>query len=140
MKKVNVDKIKLEMEELALKYQLSLVLLFGSQATGKTHAQSDVDIAYLSDKKMRPIEEAKMAFDFSQQLKINNKDIELINLKEATPLLLKQIAEKSILLYERDTGSVLANFKIYAFRSFMDAKKLFRLKEESLNKFLEQKV
>jgi len=140
MSKIDIEKIKSKMEKLALKYQLSLVLLFGSQVTGKTHTQSDVDIAYLSDKKMRPIEEAQMAFDFSQRLKIDNKKIDLVNLKEATPLLLKQIAEKSIPLYEKKVGSILANFKIYALRSFMDAKKLFRLKEESLGKFLKQKV
>src|SRR3990167_4676309 len=33
-----------EIAKMAEKYGLSLVVLFGSQATGKTHARSDIDI------------------------------------------------------------------------------------------------
>jgi len=139
MKDLNIPKIKLAIKKLAPKYQLSLVLLFGSQATGKTHFGSDADIAYLAEKRTRPIKEARMALEFSKKLKINARDLELVNLKEAPPFLLRQIADKSILLYEKE-ALIFANFKIYAFKRFMEAQKLFKLKEKSLNKFLRQKV
>jgi len=139
MENLNIPEIKSEIKKLAPKYRLSLVLLFGSQASGKTHSKSDVDIAYLTEKEMRPIEEARMALEFSEKLKINVKDLEIVNLKEAIPFLLRQIADKSVLLYEKEP-LIFANFKIYAFKRFMEAQKLFKLKEKSLNKFLRQKV
>jgi predicted nucleotidyltransferase len=44
---------------IAQKYSLELILLFGSQATGRTHGQSDFDVAYLSKQKLDLEEEAK---------------------------------------------------------------------------------
>ena len=40
------DSIRGKIAELAQKYHLSLVVLFGSQSRGDTHSKSDVDIAY----------------------------------------------------------------------------------------------
>lgn len=132
---LQTDKIKPKIKKIAKKHQLSLVLLFGSQTTGKTHAHSDVDIAFVSEKYLRPSDVAKIQFEISQKLKIRN--LELVDLKNATPLLLKQIAQKSILLYEKES-SLFANFKIYGFKRFMEAKKLLTLRNLSLDKFIQK--
>ena len=42
MEKIGQDKI----EEIAKKYSLKLLLLFGSQSSGKTHPMSDFDFGY----------------------------------------------------------------------------------------------
>jgi len=131
---LNNQKIKSEIERLAPKYHLSLVVLFGSQVNNKTHPQSDVDLAFLSREQLRPSDIAKLNFEFSSRLGV--KDLELVDLKNAPPLLLKQIAKKSILLYEEEP-SLFANFRIYALKRFMEAKKLLDLRELSLNKFLQ---
>ncbi|HDH51311.1 MAG TPA: nucleotidyltransferase domain-containing protein [Nitrospirae bacterium] len=130
----NIAKTKPEVRKIAEKYRLPLVLLFGSQVSGRTHPQSDVDIAFLSEKRMSLIEIAKMQIVFSQKLKLKN--LELVDLKTAAPLLLKQAAEKSVLLYEKEPF-LFANFKIYALKCFMEAKKLFDLRKSSLDKFLQ---
>lgn len=132
---LEINRTKPEIKKLAKKHQLSLVLLFGSQASGKTHTHSDTDIAFISEKYLRPIDVAKIQFEISQKLKIKN--LELVDLKNATPFLLKQIAQKSILLYEKES-SLFASFKIYGFKRFMEAKELLALRNLSLNNFIQK--
>ena len=78
---------------------------------------------------------AEMESEMTKELQL--KDIELINLKMAPPLLLKQIAQKSILLYEKE-HSAYARSKIYAHKRHMEAKKLFKLRDVSFHKFLQK--
>jgi uncharacterized protein len=132
---VDIEKIKQTMPEFAKKHNLSLVLLFGSQASGKTHKKSDTDIAFLSEKKIGLSEIAKITFELSE--KIGVKDIEMVLLNGAHPLLLKQAAQKSILLYEKEQ-SLFAQFKIYAAKRFIEARKLFTMREASFDKFLKK--
>lgn len=120
-------------KKLAEKYRLDLVLLFGSQAKGKTHALSDTDIAFRCESPMRPLEIAKMQMDFS--LIFGTKDLEMVDLRGASPLLLKQIAENSLLLYEKE-NSAYARFKMYAYKLYMEAKPLLELRRSQLNNFL----
>ncbi|MCX6731644.1 MAG: nucleotidyltransferase domain-containing protein, partial [Candidatus Parcubacteria bacterium] len=120
---------------LAEKYHLSLVVLFGSQAKGKTHSQSDVDLAFSAEEPMSPADLAKMQTDFSENLKI--KDLEMVGLNNAHPFLMKQVAQNSIVLYEKER-SLFAEFKIYAFKRFVEAKNLLDLRKLSLNRFLQK--
>ncbi len=131
---LDTEQIKPKIEKLAKKYHLSLVALFGSQAVDKTHFQSDVDMAFLSSERMSLIDVSKMTMDFSKELEIGN--LELVDMKNASPLLLKQVAQKSILLYEKEP-SFFADFKIYAYKRFMEAKPLLDMREVSFNKFLQ---
>lgn len=132
---LNTEQIKPKIKKLAEKHHLSLVVLFGSQATGKIHSQSDTDIAFLSRERMDLIDVSKMTMDFSKELGLGN--LELVDMKNASPLLLKQVAQKSILLYEKEL-SLFADFKIYAYKRFMEAKPLLDLRELSLSKFLQK--
>ncbi len=132
---INLEEIKLKIKELAPKYNLSFLVLFGSQAKGKTHPKSDVDFAFLPENQMGLIDIAKMAFDFSENLKIKN--LEMTSLKNVSSLLLKQVARNSIILYEKETG-LFAKFKIYAIKRYMEEKKLLDLREMSLQKFLQK--
>jgi len=137
MHKADIEKIKNDIEILAVKYHLSLVILFGSQASGKTHAKSDTDIAFTSDKRIRPYEVAKMHLEFTQCLKIKN--IELVDLHDAPPLLLREIARQSIVLYEKDQ-SQFARLKIYALKRYMEAKPLLSLRTKSREDFVRNYV
>lgn len=132
---LNIADIKPEIEKLAKKYRLSMVVLFGSQVSGKTHPLSDVDFAFLSEKRMTLIEIARMQTIFIRELRLKN--LEMVDLKTATPLLLKKIADESILLYEKES-LLFADFKIYAYKYFMEAKKLIDLRKLSLNRFLQK--
>ncbi len=130
---IEVKKIRNKVEELAQKYKLSLVVLFGSQVLDKTHSRSDVDIAFFSERKMSIKNIAEMQTDFIQTLKI--KKIDLVALNNASPLFLKQVAMKGKPLYEKES-STFAEFKIYALKRFMEAKPLLKLRDSYLDKFV----
>lgn len=133
---IDADKIKPQIKELAEKHGLSLVAIFGSQVSGKTHKESDVDFAFTADKYISPRETAEIIFDFTRYLKVG-ANIELVNLKNASPLLLKQIAMNSLLMYEKEPH--LYNlFKIYAIKRYMEERKFLKLRDLSLNKFLQK--
>ena len=132
---INIEAIKEKIALLAEKYGLSLVVLFGSQATGKTHPQSDVDFAFMSEQKKSLMEIAKMQEDFSVELGIKN--LEMVTLNSAASFLMKQVAQQGILLYEKEQ-SMFSCFKVYAYKRFMEAKGLFDLRKLSLEKFLQK--
>ena len=132
---MDIEKIKPKIARLAEKYSLSLLLLFGSQVTGKTHLRSDVDLAFVSEKQLDLTEIAKMEIDFSQRLRIKN--LEMVALNGAHPFLLKQITQKAVVLYEKE-DSLFVKFKIYALKRFMEAKRLLDLRELSFNNFLQR--
>ncbi len=131
----DIEKMKNKISELAPKYDLLLLVTFGSQARGKSHPKSDVDFGFLAPKRMSLLEIAKMQLEFSEKLKMPN--LEMVDLKLATPLLLKNIAQDSILLYQKESG-LFERFKIYGIKLFMEAQNLLRLREASLNRFLEK--
>lgn len=132
---VDIEKIKTKVSALAPKHELLLLMVFGSQAAGKTHPKSDVDFGFLAQKRMGLLEIAKMQLEFSKKLKIPN--LEMVDLKLATPLLLKNIARDAILLYQKEPG-LFERFKIYGIKLFMEAQALLRLRKLSLNRFLEK--
>lgn len=118
---------------LAQKCGMTLLVLFGSQATGKTHEKSDADIAFASRQKLSPRAVAEIAFDLSSIAGFLN--IELIDLRDAPPLLLKNIAVSGIVVYESEPRA-FALFKIYALKRFMEAQTILSLRAASLDAFL----
>lgn len=125
----NDPEMRARIAAIAEKYRLSLALLFGSQATGKTHTQSDVDIAILSENGLRPRELAELAYEIASALHI--KEIDITDLDSAPPLLLAEIARSARSLYERKPSD-FARFRIYAIKRFMEAKKLFQLRDATI--------
>jgi len=121
-------------KNLAEKYGLSLVVLFGSQATGATHAGSDTDIAFFSERPKNMREIAEMQMEFSTAFRIKN--LELVDLAGKTPLFLKQVADEGVKLYEKDP-SVFDEFRIYAFKRYVEARPLYALRKAQLQTFLQ---
>jgi predicted nucleotidyltransferase len=122
-------KQKNEIEKIAKKYQLELVLLFGSQVSGKVHAKSDIDIAVKLKQERNKLsleEDLKLIRSLSGIFKSENIDLSVIN--HANPLLLKQINQNCQLLFGelRD----FYKFRIYAFNRYVDYKKYFELESE----------
>lgn len=134
-KLLSLDK-KIEIAALAERYGIMLLALFGSQATGKTHAGSDADFAFASKRKLDPREIAECAFDLSSLIEFPR--IELMDVRDAPPLLLKNIATTGIIIYEAEPQT-FARFRIYAIKRFMEAQKILSLRTESLGAFLSAK-
>jgi len=93
----NSQKIK----AIADKYDLELLLLFGSRVNGKMlHKESDFDVAYLSDKKLDLMEESRLIIELMPIFKSDK--IDLANVKMAHPLLLKQIFANHKIIFCRN--------------------------------------
>lgn len=116
---MNLEAIKPHIAKLAEKNYLTLVVLLGSQATGKTHRESDVDVAYISDRKLLFDEEALLNTDLTGIFQ--NDKVSLVNLKTASPLLLKQIVTNAVVLYEREQSAFNEEY-LHALRLYDDLK------------------
>ena len=66
---------------------------------------------------------------------LETQNIELVDLHGASPLLLKEVARQSVLLYEKEPLE-FAQFRIAAFKKYMEAKRLLDLRAASLEKFI----
>ena len=88
---------KQRIAEIAEKYGLSLVVLFGSQATGWIHKQSDIDIAALPEE---PDTLSKAAEDIGEAFGRN--DVEVADLSVPSPYLWRAVARDGILLFEAE--------------------------------------
>lgn len=84
------------LEAIRRKYNLSLILLHGSQVTGKVHRGSDTDIAVIRKKTNTKIDFLSLSLDLGRVLKLGEVDI--TDATNANPLLLSRIARKSKLL------------------------------------------
>ncbi|WKZ32053.1 MAG: nucleotidyltransferase domain-containing protein [Thermodesulfobacteriota bacterium] len=112
---------------------LSLIILFGSMASGAVHARSDVDLAFLYDDKVDILELTNRT---SALLGINRVD--LVDLRLADPLLKFAIAKTGKIVYERSPGE-FSEFYSLAFRRYVDTKKLRDAQEGSVRMFLAER-
>lgn len=125
MVREDLEVLKPKIGELAKKHNLSLVLLYGSQASGKISKDSDIDIAVLG---IRPISTEGLIGlhnEFAQIFEV--KEIDVKSLHNTDALFRYQVMHNAILLYGRSYD--YNTFKAYAFRDYHDSKDLFRLKE-----------
>ena len=75
-------------------------MLFGSQVSGKTHKESDYDIAYLSDKKLSFEDEGKIIIELAPIIGARDERfVNLSNIKKVGALLLKEIFDKHQVLF-----------------------------------------
>lgn len=102
MKKEQIKKLK-NMNIDFKKNQVILVYLFGSEVKGTSHKESDIDIGVLFDKKVNPKDylrvEGKLIGLFSEILP--EKEINIVNLKIASPLLRQTVVLEGKLLYAK---------------------------------------
>ena len=80
---------KVFFERLCKKYGIAAFIVFGSSATGKTNKLSDIDIAYLPQKKLAPTKENALFVEVIEYLR--RDDVDLVDLTK-TSLILKYSA------------------------------------------------
>lgn len=133
MKKFDEKKIK----EIVEKYELKLLLLFGSQVTGKTHPMSDFDFGYISKKDMSYLERGSLDSDLARLVRC---DADAVDLKNLSPLFLKQIVKNNQIIFEE--SGVYCDFFSRATRTYFDAASIFKLQEaiysNTINKYRKQ--
>lgn len=129
------QKMNKKIIELSEKYGLSLVVLFGSQATGKTHKDSDIDIAYIAHKKLDFDVKSSLNSDLTGVF--GNERVDIVDMKTANPLLLRAIVRDAVVLYEK-SRNIFDNIYVYAVKLYEESKPLFELKKYLLDKRLAQ--
>lgn len=124
-----------KLREIAEKYNLKLLLLFGSR-TGKKkflHKESDFDVAYLPKKDLDLTEEAKLICDLMPI--VRSEKVDLVNLKKASPLLFYAIFQNCQVLYA-DDPLLFYYLRSYAFKKYIETKPLYQERAKRINKLI----
>lgn len=129
---MNFQAAQPDIATLANKHRLDLVVLFGSQATGRTHVQSDVDIAVLSKE---DVNRARLALELSELLK--RDDVEVVDLRSASPTLMRAVVENGKVLYESRPDAFFG-WKLYAIKIWMETAWLRALRNKQLIEWARQ--
>lgn len=77
----------------------SFIILFGSFAKGTVHANSDVDLAYFSDKELSSYNRFILAGELASFI---NREVDLIDIKQIDTVFTMQIFEQGIPIYIQD--------------------------------------
>ncbi len=129
---MDIEAVKPKIAEVAIKHGLDFVVLFGSQATGRTHPKSDVDVGVISKGKfdiVRVMTDLDNAF--------GRTDVTAVDLSRASPTLMRAIVVDGKLLYEREPALFL-RWKFYAIWVWMDTAWLRKLGQKRLVEWAEQ--
>lgn len=118
-----------KISEICKRSQISFVALFGSSATGKTHRESDLDLAIkMGVSNLTAKVKADIIADFLRV--VPKADVVFVN--DASPLLKASIASTGKMVYE-SSASLFNSFQLDAFREYYEYKKYFIARQE-LNK------
>lgn len=109
---------------------IELVILFGSMASGTGHTESDLDLAVRGS---GVLDLVALTNDVTRLLHMD--DVDLVDLRRASPLLTMEVARKGRLLYEKTPGSYPA-FCSLAHRRYIDTSKLRIAQRETIRQFL----
>lgn len=131
-----VDREKLE--HISQRYGLDLVVVFGSQATGRAGPGSDVDVAVRMVH--RDWDNPEVELDLIGEL-VNafggDGDVDVAFLNGASPLLLFEIARTGIPVYQREP-TIFFEFQSYAARRYYDHQKLLAWQSFYLEKQVQE--
>ena len=92
-----IEKIKEEINP-------AFIMFFGSFVKGTVHAESDLDIAYFSNKQLSSYERFIMA---SELALIAGREVDLVDIKQIDTVFTMQIFEQGIPIYMRDENEFI---------------------------------
>jgi len=127
---------KEKINQLAQKYHLKMILLFGSQVSGKLNQESDIDIAFLSKKNLSFKQEYFLNYELTNIFQ--NHQIDTTNLRKAPPLLMKEILNNSQILYQ-SAPMIFDAFEVYALQRYQEALPLFVMHQQAIKNFIHDK-
>ncbi len=114
-----------EVAAVAEKEAIDLIVLFGSAARNRLGRESDVDVAVRFRHGRPGFEvEARVAAELDQALR-PPRELDLVLLNQASPLLLALVAAEGVVLFE-PSAEVWPLFRLYARKRFEDTEKYRR--------------
>lgn len=127
---ISIEEIRNRLSPLFASKGLRLILLFGSVVTGKVNKKSDIDLAFLFDK---PVDILALTNRVIRLLHTDNVDV--VDLRRASPLLKFSAVKSGMLIYEREPG-MFNEFYSLAFRMYVDTRKLRDAQAKAIQQFL----
>ena len=128
-------KIKKRLLKVFANYELTLLIIFGSYNSDNFNEDSDIDLAVKVNYPDQIIENKKEILDKISSI-FDHRDIDLILLNYAEPLIKYKIACEGSLIYEKKKD-LFQKFQIRAMSEHNDARKFYKLDKKSINDFLE---
>ena len=119
----------MEIEEIAKKYDLDFIVVFGSYGTDRYTENSDIDLAFERKKGLTVKEESDLFTDIMMCFKTGN--IDLINAKKASILLKNEIAKEGRVLYEKE--NFFARFQSKVFKLFQEMRPMLQKRAEDIS-------
>ncbi|MBT1279621.1 nucleotidyltransferase domain-containing protein [Thermoanaerobacter sp. CM-CNRG TB177] len=128
---------KKKLKEFVNKYNISLILIFGSYAKGRARESSDLDIGIKFDKNI----DMNLYSSILRELVeiFNREDIDVVVLNYADPLLRFEIIASCKVLYQAYSEAYI-DFYLYSVKSYDDVKKLRKLEENYLKKGIKNEL
>lgn len=125
---------KKKIKEVGKKYDLKLLLLHGSHATGNERKDSDIDIAALGRKKFDYKTLSKI-YSEMEGLFVNDldKELDFKSLHGTDPYFIYKVAKDSQLLFGKQIE--YDEFKAYALKVYLDSKGLRNLEKRMVIKY-----
>ena len=132
-KTFDVADLQIRLHPLCEHYRLHLIILFGSAVTGLRGPETDLDLAVLGD---APLDLVAVTTEMIRLLHRN--DVDVVDLRRASPLLAMEVARHGRLVYEREPG-MHREFISLAVRRYIDTKKLRDAQKDAIDRFLASK-
>jgi len=132
---VNTDKL----QQIVKKYQLKLLVYYGSYARQADYnpSSSDIDIAFLSHK---PLGSEQLFELMSDLIVLHRKsNLDLINLQTASGLLKEAVANDGRVLYE-ETEGYFQGLCPYLYKSYYETSKFRQVKRAIFEKRLAEEL
>lgn len=125
---------KKKIKEVGEKYNLKLLLLHGSYATGRERKDSDIDVAVLGREKLNYKTLSRIYFEL-EDLFVNDldKELDFKSLHGSDPYFIYNVAKDSQLLFGRQIE--YDEFRAYAFKIYFDSKDLRELEKRMVTKY-----
>jgi len=126
----DLNRLREQLGPLCGRSDIHLIVAFGSAAQGRVHKQSDLDLAFLGQTALDTLEITNRVMTL-----LRTHDIDVVDLRRASPLLAMEVVRKGQVLYERHAGEY-AEFCSLAHRRYVDTAKLRTAQREALARFL----
>lgn len=123
----------MDLEEIVRKYNIELMITFGSYGSDRFRVDSDIDIAFQPNYDLSSQEELSLLYDLMVYFRRDR--IDLVNLVKADPLLLYEIACNGKPAYEKRDSFL--RFKLKASARYADTKFLRDARRQWLNEQLQ---
>ena len=105
------------LNEIAEKYNIELLVYYGSYGTEFYNNESDIDIAFLSAEQLSIQEKLELLEDLIHYHK--KSEIELVDLRTADPVLKHEIAVNGRVLYEKEEN-LFERYRLFYIKSIRE--------------------